>query len=139
MWMLFLFSDHFTHNYKSRHWPWLAMIWACGLIAGKNRCNLFFFFFSLPPQSSTDSCVRNLWPSVFLKLRIANAFFEPPECRVWINCWGLGRLTSLQNDSTRRGVGWGVVEETDRSSLLFMNGRIRVYQGLVNMSVAVHV
>lgn len=39
------------------------------------------------------------------------------------------------------GWGWGegVVEATDRSSLLLMNGIIRVYQGLVNMFVAVHV
>lgn len=92
LWMLFLFSDHFTHNYKSRHWPWLTMIQACGLIAGKNRFNIFF-----PSSPAQHWQLRpNLWPSGFVKLRIADTFFEPPECCVWINCWGLGRLTSLQ-------------------------------------------
>lgn len=51
----------------------------------------------------------NLWLSVFLKLRIADTFFEPPECCVWINCWGLGRSTSLHKPYTARGKGWELI------------------------------
>lgn len=56
-----------------------------------------FFFLSLPssPEERWQLCL-NLWLSVFLKLRIAGAFFELPECCVRISCWGLGRSASLR-------------------------------------------
>lgn len=66
------------------------------------------FFFPSSPEEHWQLCL-NLWLSVFLKLRIADTFFEPPECCVWINCWGLGRSTSLHKPYTARGKGWELI------------------------------